>query len=67
MGKNYWGTKRVKAPEEYCYGAVIDEATNVYTLGAVLFNSFLVIIQIRRYGRCMKRVPSCLVRSQNGS
>ena len=40
MGKDYWGTKRVKAPEEYCYGAVIDEATNVYTLGAVLFNSF---------------------------
>lgn len=40
VGMNYWGTKRVKAPEEYQYGAVIDEKTNVYTLGAILFNSF---------------------------
>lgn len=40
MGEDYWGTKRLKAPEEYCYGAVIDEATNVYTLGALLFDSF---------------------------
>ena len=40
MGENYWGTKRLKAPEEYCYGAAIDEITNVYTLGALLFDSF---------------------------
>nr|WP_317377783.1 hypothetical protein [uncultured Faecalimonas sp.] len=40
MGEDYWGTKRLKAPEEYCYGAVIDESTNVYTLGALLFDSF---------------------------
>lgn len=40
MGEDYWGTKRLKAPEEYQYGAVIDEITNVYTLGALLFDSF---------------------------
>lgn len=40
MGEDYWGTKRLKAPEEYCYGDVIDETTNVYTLGALLFDSF---------------------------
>lgn len=40
MGENYFGTKRLKAPEEYILGATIDEATNVYTLGALLFSSF---------------------------
>lgn len=40
MGENFWGTKRLKAPEEYRYRAIIDEATNVYTLGALLFNSY---------------------------
>lgn len=40
MGVDYWGTKRLKSPEEYIYGAVIDEATNVFALGALLFDSF---------------------------
>lgn len=40
MGENFWGTKRLKAPEEYVDGAVIDEATNVYTLGALIFGFF---------------------------
>ena len=40
MGEDYWGTKRLKAPEEYIINAVIDETTNVYTLGALLFNSY---------------------------
>lgn len=40
MGEDYWGTKRLKAPEEYILNAVIDETTNVYTLGALLFNSY---------------------------
>lgn len=40
MGEDYWGTKRLKAPEEYVYGAVIDEATNTFTLGALLFDSY---------------------------
>lgn len=40
IGEEYWGSKRLKAPEEYVYGAVIDEATNVFTLGALLFDSF---------------------------
>lgn len=38
MGEDFWGTKRLKSPEEYTYGAVIDEATNVFTLGALLFH-----------------------------
>ena len=40
IGKEYWGTKRLKAPEEYIFNAVIDEITNVYTLGALLFNNY---------------------------
>lgn len=34
------GNKRLKAPEEYIFNAVIDEATNVYTLGALLFSNY---------------------------
>ncbi|MCI9408695.1 MAG: serine/threonine protein kinase [Oscillospiraceae bacterium] len=40
IGEDYWGTKRLKAPEEYILNAVIDEVTNVYTLGALLFNNY---------------------------
>lgn len=40
IGEGYWGTKRLKAPEEYILNAVIDETTNVYTLGALLFNNY---------------------------
>ena len=40
MGEAFWGTKRLKAPEEYNYGAVIDEVTNVFTLGALILNFF---------------------------
>lgn len=40
MGEAYWGTKRLKAPEEYILGAVIDETTNVFTLGALMFDFF---------------------------
>ena len=40
MGERYFGTKRLKAPEEYVKGAAIDETTNVYTLGALLFHFF---------------------------
>lgn len=40
MGEEYWGTKRLKAPEEYIMGAAVDEITNVYTLGAMIFDFF---------------------------
>lgn len=40
MGEDFWGTKRLKAPEEYVSGAVIDETTNVFTLGALIFHLF---------------------------
>lgn len=40
MGEDWFGTKRLKAPEEYKRGAVIDERTNVFTMGALLFEFF---------------------------
>lgn len=38
LGKDYFGTKRLKAPEENEIGAVIDEKTNQFTLGAIIFD-----------------------------
>ncbi len=40
MGENWFGTKRLKAPEEYKEGSVIDEQTNIFTLGALIFEFF---------------------------
>lgn len=39
MGR-MWGSSRFQGPEEYEFGAVIDEITNVYTLGATAFALF---------------------------
>lgn len=39
-GAAWYGTKRLKAPEEYIKGAAIDEQTNIFTLGALLFEFF---------------------------
>ncbi len=39
MGR-MWGSSRFQAPEEYERGAVLDEITNVYTLGATAFALF---------------------------
>ena len=39
-GAEWFGTKRLKAPEEYDKGSVIDEQTNIFTLGALLFEFF---------------------------
>lgn len=36
LGKDYFGTKRLKAPEENELGAIIDEVTNIFTLGAII-------------------------------
>ena len=40
LGKEYYGTKRLKAPEENELGATIDEKTNEFTLGAIIFDMF---------------------------
>jgi len=40
MGIDFWGTKRLKSPEEYIWDAPIDERTNVHTLGALIFHFF---------------------------
>ncbi len=38
LGIDYYGTKRLKAPEENELGAIIDEKTNEFTLGAIIFD-----------------------------
>ena len=38
LGAGYFGTKRLKAPEENELNAVIDEKTNQFTLGAIIFD-----------------------------
>lgn len=40
LEKDYYGTKRLKAPEENELGATIDELTNEFTLGAIIFDIF---------------------------
>lgn len=35
-----WGSSRFQAPEEFRFGAVLDEVTNVYTVGATAFAFF---------------------------
>ena len=40
MGADWYGTKRLKAPEEYELGSAIDQRTNLFTLGALLFDFF---------------------------
>ncbi|WP_394218769.1 serine/threonine protein kinase [Halobacillus trueperi] len=37
IGEEFWGADRSKSPEEYDLGAVIDEQTHVYTMGAIAF------------------------------
>ena len=39
-GSEWFGTKRLKAPEEYIKGSVIDAQTNIFTLGALIFEFF---------------------------
>ena len=39
MGR-MWGSERFMSPEEYAYGADIDEVTNVFTLGQTAFSLF---------------------------
>ena len=39
-GADWYGTKRLKAPEEYRKGSIINEQTNIFTLGALIFEFF---------------------------
>lgn len=39
-GKEWFGTKRLKSPEEYLRGSIIDQQTNIFTLGALIFEFF---------------------------
>ena len=47
LGINYFGTKRLKAPEENILNAVIDESTNCFTLGAVILDMFSEITNLK--------------------
>lgn len=40
IGEDWFGTKRLKAPEEYVLGSAIDEQTNIFTLGALILEIF---------------------------
>lgn len=40
QGVDYYGTKRLKAPEENELNSIIDEKTNEFTLGAIIFDMF---------------------------
>ncbi len=40
LGKDYYGTKRLKSPEENELNSPIDELTNEFTLGAIIFDMF---------------------------
>lgn len=40
LGQDYFGTKRLKSPEENELGAPIDELTSEFTLGAIIFDIF---------------------------
>lgn len=46
LGKDYFGTKRLKAPEENELNAIIDEKTNIFTLGAIIFDNISNITNI---------------------
>ncbi|WP_143319807.1 hypothetical protein [Clostridium sp. HBUAS56010] len=64
MGEQYWGSKRLKAPEEYILHESIDERTNVFTLGALIFHFFGGFteqeIKLRYKNNCFS--PCCLDR-----
>ncbi|MCD5003082.1 serine/threonine protein kinase [Enterococcus saccharolyticus] len=40
IGENFWGSKRMKSPEEYSLGSSIDSRTNVFKVGAFFMNLF---------------------------
>lgn len=40
LGESYFGTKRLKAPEENELDSIIDEQTSLFTLGAIIFDMF---------------------------
>ena len=46
-GTEQFGTKRLKAPEEYKKGSAIDEQTNIFTLRALIFE-FLVAFLMKK-------------------
>ena len=52
LGEGYFGTKRLKAPEENILNAIIDEKTNCFTLSALIQDMFSEITNLKqRYER----------------
>lgn len=62
-GIEWFGTKRLKAPEEYIEGGAIDEQTNIFTLGALIFEFFgrFSEEEIRQRYRSNQFVPCALL------
>jgi len=59
-GVEWFGTKRLKAPEEYIEGCAIDEQTNIFTLGALIFEFFGVFSDEEVYQRyCKNQFTPC--------
>lgn len=48
LGVNYFGTKRLKAPEENELNAIIDEKTNCFTLGALILDMFSELTNLKQ-------------------
>lgn len=48
LGENYFGTKRLKAPEENTLSAIIDESTTCFTLGALILDTFSEITNLKQ-------------------
>ena len=48
LGENYFGTKRLKAPEENELDAIIDEKTNCFTLGALILDMFSELTNLKQ-------------------
>lgn len=59
VGQNFWGTKRMKSPEEYILNKPIDSRTNVFKTGAFFMNLFgrFTADQYSKMYNCNEFVP----------
>jgi Protein kinase domain. len=58
LGEDYFGTKRLKAPEENELNAIIDEQTSEFTLGAIIFDMFSNITNLEKRYKLGMFIPN---------
>lgn len=58
VGENYFGTKRLKAPEENILNSPIDELTNQFTLAAIIFDMFSNVTNINARKQAKMFIPN---------